>query len=718
MRYLTLGILVLISLLTLTSCQDQEEASPTAVPLTVTTVLPTEEPTPTEVPATVPTDEVEPTEAAPTEETVEVPPSLPSLIGQQTERLRPLDFSPFEEAMANFGEDRAAAVEAIVLDATIPDIQAAMEAGELTSEEFTLFFLSNIQQYDESLRSYTEINPNALDEARAADELRAQGTVLGPLHGIPINLKDNIGTTAPLHTTGGAEILLDHVPANDAPLVSQLREAGAVILGKANLSELAGGVALYPAGYSAVAGQTINPYGATFPTLGSSSGSAASTAAFLTMASVGSETGGSLIAPASLNGVVGMYPTDDLVNDEGVIPLVSSTDTPGPIARTVTDAAILLDSMDTAAVGYATMLDANALDGITAGFLIADLIANPGLGLSQFEDTTDQEEKLQLIGDSLESAGATLVIAEIVPVGGLLASDDLLQLLYGPGLASQGITDLSELDEETRAALQKQAVKTLMAINYFSPLLNGGLVFDMVGYLADSGAPVATLADLQAYNREMPERRIANGQYQIDSTALLAESIDRGSYEQLAEEGQQVAASALDATFAAYDADVLVSMVNEHSTFYALAGYPAVTVPLGLRANGAPTGVTFIGKPGQDAQLLAYAYAFEQATMLRQDPDLEVSIQEIGSYADTSAGMGEAALPQGISGQETPCELILPPTEIEGETVVCGQIVVPENWSDPNNKTVTISYVKWLSDNPQPDNSPLIFFEGVLVSLP
>lgn len=647
--------LTLLSLLTLVlilvACGGQEVPTPTEqlpteevvqeeATVEEPTEAPVEEPTeatveePTEAPAEEPMEE--PTEEASGEESAEEAPAAlvpPPLIGQQTERLRPLDFSPFEEALANFSADRAAAVEAIVLDATIPEVQAAMEAGELTSEELTLFFLSRIQQYDEGLRSYTEINPNALDEARAADELRAQGTVLGPLHGIPVNLKDNIGTTAPMHTTGGAEILLDNAPAEDAPLVTQLRDAGAVILGKANLSELAGGIHLQPAGYTAVAGQTINPHGADFPTLGSSSGSGASTAAMLTMVSVGSETGGSLIAPAAVNGVVGMYPTDDLVPDEGVIPLVSSTDTAGPIGRSVTDVAILLGAIDTADVDYTETLDADSLNGVIAGFLADDLSPeNPKLILNSFEDTSDQAEKLQLISDLLTAAGAETVPAEMQLVDELAFSDEIITALFGQALAKMGITDPSELDDETRAAIEEayqvNTLDDLVSQVYFLRLVDGGISYDMMGYLVEAGAPVETLADLQAYNNEMPERRIPNGEFQVDWTlSKNASGLTSESYGQLAVDAQQALASMLDAAFEASGAEILVSMVNAHSSYYALAGYPAITVPLGLRANGAPTGVTFIGKPGTDAQLLSYAYAFEQASMLRQNPDLEATFE-------------------------------------------------------------------------------------------
>ena len=211
--------------------------------------------------------------------------------------------------------------------------------------------------------------------------------------GIPVSLKDNIETTAPLHTAGGSEILLNYVPKADASFVKQLRDAGAVILGKANLSELAGGVALMPPGSSAVGGLTINPHG-DFSAGGSSSGSAAGTAANLAMASVGSETAGSLIAPSSWNGVVGMYPGKGVVDGSGVIPLIKNNNSAGPIGRTVSDVAALLGVIDTQDTDYAAALDPQALDGVKAGFFKADVLGRPA---SPLEDTADNAAVAQRI---------------------------------------------------------------------------------------------------------------------------------------------------------------------------------------------------------------------------------------------------------------------------------------------------------------------------------
>ena len=494
-----------------------------------------------------------------------------------TPRLRDLDFTPFEQALAGFSAERAAEIEAIVKDATIADVQTAMQAGDLTSEELTLYFLSRIRTYDESLRTYVELNPDALKEAQAADALRQGGKNTGSMLGIPVSLKDNIETTAPLHTAGGSEILLNYVPKADASFVKQLRDAGAVILGKANLSELAGGVALMPPGSSAVGGLTMNPHG-DFSAGGSSSGSAAGTAAYLAMASVGSETAGSLIAPSSWNGVVGMYPGKGVVDGSGVIPLIKNNDSAGPIGRAVSDVAALLGVIDTQDTDYTAALDPQALDGVKAGFFKADVLGRPA---SPLEDTADNAAVAQRIESGLKDAGAE--VTEIQVTGSEMAK---------------------------------------AADNVVALLITGGVRHDMLPYLTAAGAPVTTPEEFAAYNLQEPQTRIPYGQLALDMTLADPTLKDAAEYQQAVGEVKADFTASLDAAFADNGVDVLVSVNNYHSGLYATANYPAITVPMGLRANGMPVGVTLIGRPGEEAQLLSYAYALEQATKLRATPDL------------------------------------------------------------------------------------------------
>lgn len=499
----------------------------------------------------------------------------PALVREDnTRRLRELDFAPFERALAGFKRARAAEIRGLVMSAGVTELQGAMSEGRLSAEELTLFFLSRLRRHDGALRSHLELNPLCLEEARAADRLRAAGKAGGALLGIPVSVKDNICTAAPLHTTVGAEVMLDHVPAKDAVLVARLREAGAVILGKTALSELAGCLTSAPAGSNAVSGMGVNPYGAAFPVSGSSSGSGIAVSAWLTMLSVGTETSGSLISPGSMNGVVAMKPSRGVMSGEGVVPLVRFQDSAGPMARSVADAALLLEVMDEVDADYAAGLDEKALHGVKVGVLREGIRA----------EGDGQEHWLRVIDEGLAKAGAlSWDVAEI--------SDAGLNL---------------------------------------TPVIFMGLSVETLGYFSAAGVPVADVAGLQKYNAEQAERRIPRGQNLIDLAARLLGAVAEktgvregelaGMYEEAALEARATATRLLEAAFSTHGVEVLVSLGNTHSQIYATAGYPAVTVPLGLSPEGAPNGVTFIGKQGQDARLLACAHAFEQATRLRQPP--------------------------------------------------------------------------------------------------
>ena len=490
--------------------------------------------------------------------------------GSKAKRRRPLAMAPFAAAIAALPAERDRVIGELVASATMAELRARMDAGELTSEELTVHLLARIARLDTSLCSIIELNPSALDEARAADARRQGGAALGPLDGIPLTLKDNIETAAPMRTTVGAMALADHVAAADAPVVVKLRQAGAVILGKANLSELAGAVCRTP-GVSAVGGPTRNPYGERFSPGGSSSGSAVSVAAGLCVASVGTETSGSLLAPATFNGVVGMKPSAGVVPGEGVVPLARRQDSAGPLARSVADAAALLGAIATGDLDVA--LSPDALRGVTVGVLRADILAQK----TPLEDTADNPTILARITDGLTAAGATL-------------------------------SDV--------AIAEPAAVKAFEGS--FTKVVLGGLAHDTVGYLAAAGTPIRSLADLHRYNLQQPHARMPQGQFFVDMA--LAFDVSKETYEAASAGAVTEAARILAATFAASGAALLVSVSNLHSALYATAGFPAISVPVGLRASGMPAGVTLIGPAGSDAQLLAYAHAFEQATKLRVPP--------------------------------------------------------------------------------------------------
>jgi amidase len=498
-------------------------------------------------------------------------------------RLRALDFTPFAAALDALPAERTAALDELLRKATISDLQAALRAGQLSATELTLYFLQRTRRFDERLRTLVELNPHALDEARAADARRKSGKPLGAMDGIPVTLKDNIETAGPMHTTAGAELLLDHVASRDAPLVAQLRAAGAVILGKANLSEWAGVVALTPphmGGSSAVGGQTLNPHGAAL-TGGSSAGSAAGTAARLTMVSVGTETSGSLITPSSWNGVVGMKPSRDRVSGAGVIPLIKANDSAGPIGRSVTDVAVLLGAIAQDRGDYTRHLQHDALDGVAVGVLADEIVQTEG-----------NTALLQAASGTLVAAGASLRPVTLGPRPPALADGNFLAFMAA------------------------------------------GLRHDTLGYVAALGGPVKSVQDLVAYDAAQPQRRQPFGANLLAGLAPMSAQIGAADYAAMAQALRRAASTQLDAAFASKKVQVLVSFENLHSMQYATAGYPAITVPLGLRtrggmaaqigakAEGMPVGITFIGRPGDDARLLGYAYAFEQATRLRVDPVL------------------------------------------------------------------------------------------------
>lgn len=492
-------------------------------------------------------------------------------------RLRPLDLSPFEDALRDFEDDRVERVATLVRDASIVQLSRLMDSGRLTSQDLTLLCLSRIRAQDETLRSLLELNPHALVEAASADERRRAGASPSPLCGIPLTLKDNIETAPPLHTTAGSVLLADHLAEHDAPLVARLRDAGAVILGKANLSELAGAMSSR-AGFSAVGGQAMNPSGAQFSPGGSSSGSAVGVAAGLCIASIGTETSGSLLAPAAFSGVVAMKPSRGVVPTDGIVPLVHTQDSAGPVARSVADAAAVLEVI--ARHPVRTDLADDALEGVRVGVLRADVLSQQ----SPFEDTSENAAVLGRVVEGLTRAGAD-------------AADVLL------GLRADS------LDEYEKG---------------FVGVVLGGLCHDTLPYLAAAtgargdGVRVTTAADLLAWNLADPRRRMPSGQGVLDLAVLRGADAD--AYAEAALGFRDRAAALLAETFDGTRTELLVSLSNRHSSVYATAGFPAVTVPAGMRSNGMPVGATFIGRPGEDGRLLSMAHAFERVTRLRREP--------------------------------------------------------------------------------------------------
>lgn len=487
-----------------------------------------------------------------------------------------------------------------LVEVTIAELQSRMKTGKLTARRLAEMYLERIKQIDPKTNSVIETNPDALAIADAMDKERKRGKVRGPMHGIPILIKDNIDTADKMMTTAGSLALVGApTPKKDAFVVQQLRKAGAVIIGKTNLSEWAnfrGNRSI--SGWSGRGGQTNNPYYLDVNPCGSSSGSGVAPSANLCAAAVGTETNGSIICPAVTNGVVGIKPTLGLVSRSGIIPIAHTQDTAGPMARTVADAAALLsamtgydkedpitvDSPKRGAKDYTKFLDTNGLKG-----------ARLGLVLQFVQGRTAEQTKAyyQPFIDKIRSAGATLIDVTFTPDYSKVQTQRLDVLLY-----------------EFKADLNK--------------------------YLAARAAKYKTLEDLIKFNDENKEKELKLfGQELFVQAQAKADLNDKGYIDALAAVKRTSGVEGIDAVIAKDNLDALVSPTTGSTwAIAATAGYPYITVPLGLReipastnaqgnaipASIAATGMAFWGKPWSEPALIKYAYAFEQLTKGRVTP--------------------------------------------------------------------------------------------------
>jgi amidase len=486
-------------------------------------------------------------------------------------------------------------------EASITDLHDRMHRGELTSEQLVGWYLDRIEAVDRggpALNSIIELNPDALLTARALDEEWRESGPRGPMHGIPVVLKANIDTADRMHTTAGSLALASHRPPVDAFLVSQLRDAGAVILGKANLSEWANfRSSRSSSGWSSVGGQTHNPYDTARNPCGSSSGSAVAVAANLTVVAVGTETDGSVVCPAGANGIVGIKPTVGLISRSGLIPIAHSQDTAGPMARNVRDAAILLAAMTgtdpddpasanaaPAAASYTANLTADGLTGRRIGVIRS----YSGAGSNPNVDAI-----LKASIDAIESQGAEIV-------------DDI----------SIDTTDMDAAEGE---------------VLYYE------FKADLNRYLEQSNAPVRTLEEIIDFNEANAETVMPHfGQDQMLLAQAKGDLSDAAYLDALAK-SKQIATAAVDGALLKHRLDALIAPTNgpawftDHvngdsshigsSSYAAVSGYPNITVPAGFVA-GLPIGLSFIGAPNSEVKLIEIAYAFEQATAARRPPGL------------------------------------------------------------------------------------------------
>lgn len=485
-----------------------------------------------------------------------------------------------------------------IIEADITSMQSTMESGLLSSEELVKIYLDRISRYDTKINSILEINPEAVEMAKALDEERKETGSRGRLHGIPILLKDNIDTHDNMHTSAGSVALADSFAAKDSFVASQLRSAGAVLLGKANMTEWANFMSdTMWAGYSSRGGLVLNPYGPGELFIGgSSSGSAASVAANLGAAAIGTETSGSIISPSSQTSLVGIKPTIGLVSRSGIIPITHSQDTAGPMARTVTDAAIILGVLT-----GADERDAVTLSGAKHSyrdytpFLDADYLQHARIGIPRFYYKDLDEARLAIVEAAikvLRNAGATIVDPVALP-------------------CEQTDWDVNVMRYE------------------FKKYLND--------YLADldETVPVHSLQELIAYNIEHAETALKYGQGVLVWSEETSGTLTEQDYLDSKIKNREMAGKqGIDFVLEKHQLDALLFLGNEGGDdLAARAGYPVITVPGGFAKSGiiapggyttkGPQGITFVGTAFSEPTLIKIAYGFEQATKHRVPPLVE-----------------------------------------------------------------------------------------------
>jgi amidase len=538
-----------------------------------------------------------------------------------------------------------------VVEASIPDMQKAMKEKRVTSRELIVQYLARIAMYEDKLNAVIAVNPNAIREAEELDRERAQGKIRGPLHGIPIALKDNIHTTN-MPTTGGALAFDGYVPPYEATLTKNLRDAGAVIIAKTGLSELANYVAgnptPMPGNYNAVGGQGMNPYDprkdpreATAdgrPALGTGgSSSGIGTAANFWAGNVGSETSGSVLSPSNANMLAGIKPTVGRISRYGIIPITADQDTAGPMTKFVADAAIMLGVLESPSADpndpatgkctpppnrdYTPFLKADGLKGARIGIPRANYYeaitlngeTQPRGGLN-----ADQSKMMADAIEVLKKQGAIVVDPVVIP--SISAKDPKDNLL---AWGSCGGADEAKGKDQNCSVVLKYGMKR-----------------DFNKWLQTLGAsaPVKTLAELRSWNTAHQKLgAIKYGQSRLDISDEMDVAGDRARYEaDRAKDIQLAATNGIDAAMKANNLDALLFPGANGANIAARPGYPTVTVPYGLVANlpaapnppfpssfkakPGPMGVSFTGMACSEPKLITLGYAFEQATRRRVPP--------------------------------------------------------------------------------------------------
>lgn len=481
-------------------------------------------------------------------------------------------FQPFKDDLAYFSEEDYNALKPLVIEQDIPTLQGYVREGKLTYEKLTLFYLYRIRKFEsdstKSLNAIIALNPTVLKEARKKDEERAENIDEASMYGMPILLKDNVNTIG-MPTTAGALALIDNKNTDDAFIVKRLKEAGALILGKTNLSEWAyffcSGC---PVGYSAVGGQSLNPYGrAKFETGGSSASSGTAIAANYAVAAIGTETAGSITSPSSQNSVVGLKPTVGLLSRTGIVPISSTLDTPGPMTKNVIDNIIFFKAM--------------------------------------FGKDSNDPKSFQFNEEDLGNHKKTLKGRRF----------GVLKSYLQDSVFNANVNTIKEAGAEIVEITTPQ-----VELSGFLTLLNTDMKYDLPQYLknyADTNVKVRSVEDVVSFNLQDSILRAPYGQQLFEG--ILA---DTTTVEQLKEIKKVLKANARQ-YFEALDLkklDAILSINNYHAAYSAVAEYPNLTVPMGYKENGEPISLTFISRPKEEGKLLALGYAFERLTQHRKLP--------------------------------------------------------------------------------------------------
>jgi amidase len=469
-------------------------------------------------------------------------------------------------------------------EATITQMQEKMTNGELTSKELVMMYLHRISVYDKSIHSILEVNPDALQIAAALDAERKETGARSALHGIPILIKDNIDTADKMHTSAGSLALKDSIALKDSYVAEELRKAGAVILGKTNMTEWANFMAEgMKSGYSSRGGQVLNPYGpGQFDVGGSSSGSGAAAAANLAAAAVGTETSGSILNPSCQNSLVGIKPTLGLISRRGIIPIAHTQDTAGPMARSVSDASILLNALS----------GRDEKDPITR--------SNPLVGKDFTEHLRKDGLKGKRIGIAIEGF--------IEPL-----SEEKQKIFHDAVaiLEAAGAEIIEQIEIPSVNAKWQYDVLTYE----FKPDLNA--------YLSNlhPSISIRTLKDLIQFNRENEEKMLKYGQSVLIESEATSGSLTEAAYvEALEFDHYHSTTRGIDYALNEYVLDAILFPSEEGSHISGKAGYPTIAVPAGYTPEGEPVGITFAGSAYSEPTLIEAAYAFEQLTKFRKPP--------------------------------------------------------------------------------------------------